>query len=127
MAMGVVWLSILLPGVSVLIIRQYLGGAVHFPEILTLALGHSLFSLTIVCIAASVWLCPGERIHQKIMASFLSIAAILFAVAGVFFEVNSGLLLLAKLVAEIAGGRVIMAVINSGEFSVGIQKNSTAY
>jgi ABC-type transport system involved in multi-copper enzyme maturation permease subunit len=50
-AMAVVWLFSILPGVSVLIIWQYLGGAVHFPEILTLMLGHTLYSLTIVCIA----------------------------------------------------------------------------
>ena len=50
-AMGVVWLFILLPGVSVLIIWQYLGGAVYFPEVLTLLLGHTLYSLTIICIA----------------------------------------------------------------------------
>lgn len=50
-AMAVVWLFMLLPGVSVLIIWQHLGGAVHFPEILTLVLGHTLYSLTIVCIA----------------------------------------------------------------------------
>ena len=51
LAMTTVWLLILLPGVSVLIIWHYLGGAVHFPETLTLVLGHSLYSLTIVCIA----------------------------------------------------------------------------
>lgn len=51
LAMAVVWLFILLPAVSVLIIWQYLGGAVHFPEIFTLVLGHTLYSLTIVCIA----------------------------------------------------------------------------
>ncbi len=50
-AMAVVWIFSILPGVSVLIIWQYLGGAVHFPEILTLILGHTLYSLTIVCIA----------------------------------------------------------------------------
>jgi hypothetical protein len=50
-AMAVVWLLMLLPGVSVLIIWQYLGGVVYFPEILTLMLGHTLYSLTIVCIA----------------------------------------------------------------------------
>jgi hypothetical protein len=50
-AMGVVWLFILLPSVSVLIIWHHLGGAVHFPEIITLVLGHALYSLTIVCIA----------------------------------------------------------------------------
>ena len=50
-AMAVVWLLMLLPGISVLIIWQYLGGAVHFPEILTLMLGHTLYSLTIICIA----------------------------------------------------------------------------
>jgi len=51
LAMSVVWLFILLPGVSVFIIWQYLGGAVHFPELLTLMLGHTLFVLTIICIA----------------------------------------------------------------------------
>jgi len=50
-AMAVVWLFGILPGVSVLIIWRYLGGAVHFPEILTLMLGHTLYSLTIVSIA----------------------------------------------------------------------------
>ena len=50
-AIGVVWLFILLPGVSALIIWQYLGGAVYFPEIITLVLGHALYSFTIVCIA----------------------------------------------------------------------------
>ena len=50
-AMAVVWLFSILPGVSVLIIWQHLGGAVHFPEILTLILGHTLYSLTIICIA----------------------------------------------------------------------------
>jgi hypothetical protein len=50
-AMGVLWLFILLPGISVLIIWQYLGGHIHFPELLTLMLGHSLYTLTIVCIA----------------------------------------------------------------------------
>ncbi|MDM8555835.1 hypothetical protein QUF75_13975 [Desulfococcaceae bacterium HSG7] len=50
-AAGIVWLFILLPGVSVLIIWHYSGGAVHFPEILTLVLGHALYALTIVCIA----------------------------------------------------------------------------
>ena len=50
-AVSVVWLFSILPGVSVLIIWQYLGGAVYFPEILTLILGHTLYSLTIVCIA----------------------------------------------------------------------------
>ena len=50
-AMTVVWLFSILPGVSVVIIWHYLGGAVHFPEILTLILGHTLYSLTIVCIA----------------------------------------------------------------------------
>jgi hypothetical protein len=50
-AIGIVWLFILLPAVSVLLIWQYLGGAIYFPEILTLVLGHTLYSLTIVCIA----------------------------------------------------------------------------
>ncbi|MEA3344495.1 MAG: ABC transporter permease, partial [Patescibacteria group bacterium] len=50
-AMAVVWLLILLPGVSVLIIWYFLGGAVHLPEILTLLSGHSFYALTIVCIA----------------------------------------------------------------------------
>jgi len=50
-AIGVVWVFFLLPGISVLVIWQYLGGAIYFPEILTLLLGHTLYSLTIVCIA----------------------------------------------------------------------------
>ena len=50
-AVSVVWLLSLLPGVSVLIIWQYLGGSVYFPEILTLILGHTLYSLNIVCIS----------------------------------------------------------------------------
>ncbi|MCP4700972.1 MAG: ABC transporter permease, partial [Gammaproteobacteria bacterium] len=50
-AMGVVWLFFLLPGVSVLVVWQHLGGDVHFPGILALVLGHTLYSLTIVCIA----------------------------------------------------------------------------
>ncbi len=50
-AMGMVWLLFLLPAVSVLLIWQYLGGAVYFQEICTLSLGHTLYSLTIVCIA----------------------------------------------------------------------------
>ncbi len=50
-AMGVVWLCILFPGVSVLIIWKHLGGAVYLPEILTLVSGHALYSLAIVCVA----------------------------------------------------------------------------
>ncbi len=50
-AMGVAWLIILLPGVSVLVVWRHLGGDVHLSEILTLLLGHTLYSLTIVCIA----------------------------------------------------------------------------
>lgn len=51
LAMAVVWLFILLPGLSALIIWQYLGGTVYCPEILTLLLGHTLYALTVICIA----------------------------------------------------------------------------
>ena len=50
-AMGIVWLLILVPGISVFVIWHHLGGAVYFPEILTLMLGHTLYALTIICIA----------------------------------------------------------------------------
>ena len=50
-AMAVVWLLMLIAALSVLGIWQYLGGEIYFPEILTLILGHSLYVLTIVCIA----------------------------------------------------------------------------
>lgn len=51
LAMAVVWLFILLPGLSALIIWQYLEGTVYCPEILTLLLGHTLYALTVICIA----------------------------------------------------------------------------
>jgi hypothetical protein len=51
MAMGIVLLLSMLPAVSVVILWKMLGGAVCFPEIFTLLLGHALYSLTIVCIA----------------------------------------------------------------------------
>lgn len=50
-AMGIVWLLILVPGISVFVIWHRLGGAVYFPEILTLMLGHTFYALTIICIA----------------------------------------------------------------------------
>jgi len=50
-AMTGAWGLILLPGISTLIIWQYLGGALHFPEILSLLSGHTLYALTIICIA----------------------------------------------------------------------------
>ncbi len=50
-AMAVVWILILLPGILVLVFWQSLGGHIYWPEILTLLLGHSLYSLAIVCIA----------------------------------------------------------------------------
>jgi hypothetical protein len=50
-ALGLIWLIILLPGISVFIIWHYLGGSICFPEILTLLLGHTLYGLTIASIA----------------------------------------------------------------------------
>ena len=50
-ALGLVWLLVLTPGISVFIIWQRLGGALYLPEVLTLLLGHTLYSLTIICIA----------------------------------------------------------------------------
>jgi len=51
LALGLVWPIVLLPGVSALLIWVWLGGAVYAPEILALLLGHSLYALTILCIA----------------------------------------------------------------------------
>ncbi len=50
-ATSVVLFLTLLPGISILFIWQYLGGVIHFPEIFALVLGHTLYFLTIVCIA----------------------------------------------------------------------------
>jgi len=50
-AMAGVWLLILLPGISTLIIWRTLGGTIYLPEILCLLLGHSLYTLLIVSIA----------------------------------------------------------------------------
>lgn len=50
-AMGIVWILILLPGIVVLVFWHNLGGHIYWPEILTLLLGHTLYSLAIVCIA----------------------------------------------------------------------------
>lgn len=50
-AMALVWLLLLIPAVSVVINWKILGGSIYYPEILTLLLGHALYSLTIVCIA----------------------------------------------------------------------------
>ncbi len=41
----------LLPGTVALLLWHHAGGAVFLPEILTLVLGHVLYSLTIICIA----------------------------------------------------------------------------
>ncbi len=50
-ALAGVWLLILLPGISSIIIWHSLGGAIYLPEILCLLLGHSLYALLIVTIA----------------------------------------------------------------------------
>ncbi len=50
-AMAGVWLLILLPGISTIIVWHGLGGTVYFPEILCLLLGHTLYTLLIICIA----------------------------------------------------------------------------
>jgi ABC-type transport system involved in multi-copper enzyme maturation permease subunit len=50
-AVAGIWLLILLPGISVFITWQYLGGAIYLPEILCLLLGHTLYALIIVSIA----------------------------------------------------------------------------
>ncbi len=50
-ALTVVWGLIMAPAFSVFVIWRWLGGAVYLPEILTLILGHTLYSLTISCIA----------------------------------------------------------------------------
>ncbi len=51
LALAGVWILILLPGISAIIIWCGLGGAVYLPEILCLFLGHSLYALLIVCIS----------------------------------------------------------------------------
>ena len=50
-AMAFVWLLLLIPAIAAVINWLILGGVVYYPEILTLFLGHSLYSLTIICIA----------------------------------------------------------------------------
>ncbi len=50
-AMAFVWLLLLVPAIATVINWLILGGVVYYPEILTLFLGHSLYSLTIICIA----------------------------------------------------------------------------
>ena len=50
-AMTCAWGLILLPGISTFFIWQYLGGALYLPEILSLLTGHTLYTLTIICIA----------------------------------------------------------------------------
>ena len=50
-AMAGVWLLILLPGISTLIVWRTLGGTIYLPEILCLLLGHTLYTLLIISIA----------------------------------------------------------------------------
>lgn len=50
-AMGLVWLSSLLPAASALIIWHNLGGHIYLPEIAILLAGHGLYSLTVISIA----------------------------------------------------------------------------
>lgn len=49
-AMAGVWLLILLPGISTIIVWHCLGGTVYLPEIICLLLGHTLYALLIICI-----------------------------------------------------------------------------
>ncbi len=51
MAMAGVWLLILLPGISTIIVWHCLGGTVYLPEMLCLLLGHTLYALLIISIA----------------------------------------------------------------------------
>ena len=50
-AMAVVWLLLLVPAIAAVANWLLLGGVIYYPEILTLFLGHSLYALTIICIA----------------------------------------------------------------------------
>ncbi len=51
LAIAAAWLLISVPAISVLMIWKYLGGTTYLPEILCLAAGHALYTLTIVNIA----------------------------------------------------------------------------
>jgi ABC-type transport system involved in multi-copper enzyme maturation permease subunit len=51
MAMLLLWLVSLLPGVSALILWKILGGYIYLPEILLLLTGHGLYAVTIISIA----------------------------------------------------------------------------
>jgi hypothetical protein len=50
-AVGVVWLLVLVPGVSAILIWLWLGGHVYWPELANLLLGHLLYALVTTAIA----------------------------------------------------------------------------
>ena len=50
-ALVIVWLLVMLPGISVIVSWELLGGSIYLPQILTLFLGHALYTLVITCIA----------------------------------------------------------------------------
>lgn len=50
-AMGLVWLTSLIPAFSTILLWQYWGGHLSAPEITTLLAGHGLYSLTVISIA----------------------------------------------------------------------------
>ncbi len=50
-ALAIAGLLLLVPGLSALAIWHFLGGNVHYPELLALIPGHALYTLTIACIA----------------------------------------------------------------------------
>ncbi len=51
LATAVIWLIVMVPGISVFIIWHYLGGSCYSPEIFCLILGHTLYTLIIITVA----------------------------------------------------------------------------